>query len=61
MIMCLQFTFRPDVKWTVDKTAIALAYESGKDVSAFATVTYGKQVRFKNAPSRKRKKDKDES
>lgn len=47
----------PEVKWTVDKTAIALAYESGKDVSAFAKVTYGKQVRFKNAPTRKRKKN----
>ncbi len=51
----------PEVKWTVDKTAITLAYESGKDVSAFARVTYGKQVRFKNAPRRKRQKYKDKS
>ena len=49
-----------DVQWTVDKTAIAKAIEAGKDVSAFATVTYRKQVRFKNAPTRKRKKDKNE-
>ncbi|MDJ0615602.1 MAG: siphovirus Gp157 family protein [Calothrix sp. MO_192.B10] len=52
---------QPQIQWTVDKQAIALAHQAGKDVSAFAKVTYGKQVRFKNAPHRKRKKNGDKS
>ena len=48
---------QPQIQWTVDKQAIAQAQQVGKDVSAFATVTYGKQVRFKNAPRRKQKKN----
>ncbi|MEA5512254.1 siphovirus Gp157 family protein [Crocosphaera sp. UHCC 0190] len=45
-----QITYKPD------KEAIVQAHESGQDVSGFATVTWGKQVRFKNAPRRKRQK-----
>ncbi|MEM8780726.1 MAG: siphovirus Gp157 family protein [Cyanobacteria bacterium P01_G01_bin.49] len=48
---------QPQIQWTVDKQAIAQAHQGGKDVSAFANVTWGKQVRFKNAPRRKPKKD----
>ena len=48
---------QPQIQWTVDKQAIAQAHQVGKDVSAFATVTYGNQVRFKNAPRRKQKKN----
>jgi hypothetical protein len=41
-------------KWSPDKEAIATAHASGEDVSEFASVTYGKQIRFKNAPRRKK-------
>jgi hypothetical protein len=41
-------------KWSPDKEAIATAHAAGEDVSEFATVTYGKQIRFKNAPRRKK-------
>ncbi len=51
---------QPKIQWTVDKQAIAQAHQAGKDVSAFARVTYGKQVRFKNAPRKKRKTNEDE-
>ena len=44
-----------------DLFEIAQAHESGTDVSQLATVTYGKQVRFKNAPRKKRKTNEDES
>ena len=37
-------------KWVADKEAIAEDYLKGVDVSDFATVGYGQQVRFKNAP-----------
>jgi molybdopterin converting factor small subunit len=52
---------QPQIQWTVDKTAIAQAHQAGKDVSAFARVTYGKQVRFKNAPRKRRKNNENES
>jgi hypothetical protein len=41
-------------KWIADKEAIASDHESGVDVSGFATVNFGKQVRFKNAPRNKK-------
>jgi hypothetical protein len=41
-------------KWVPNKEAIAQAYLDGKTISDFATVTYGKQVRFKNAPRSRR-------
>jgi hypothetical protein len=44
------------IKVKADKEAIAKASCSGKNVSGFAQVTWGKQVRFKNAPRQRRKK-----
>jgi hypothetical protein len=41
-------------KWSPDKEAIATAHAAGEDVSEFATVSYGRQIRFKNAPRRKK-------
>lgn len=43
-------------KWAADKEAISQDYESGVDVSDYATVSFGKQVRFKNAPRTRREK-----
>jgi hypothetical protein len=42
-------------EWLADKDAIVAAYEAGEDLSAIATVEIGYQVRFKNAPKRRRK------
>jgi hypothetical protein len=42
-------------EWLADKDAILAAHEAGEDLSAIATVEIGYQVRFKNAPKRRRK------
>lgn len=44
-------------KWIADKEAIASDHQAGIDVSDYATVSYGKQVRFKNAPRSRRKEE----
>jgi hypothetical protein len=44
-------------KWVPNKEAIAQAYLDGEDISKFAQIVYGKQVRFKNAPRSRRKED----
>jgi hypothetical protein len=41
-------------KWVADSEALAQAHQDGEDVSGWATVTWGKQVRFKNAPRRRK-------
>lgn len=46
---------RHEVKSVADKEAIAQAWQAGEDVSGFASVSWGKQVRFKNAPCKRRK------
>jgi hypothetical protein len=43
-----------ETKWVANREAIATAHQSGEDVSGWATVTWGKQVRFKNAPRHRR-------
>ncbi|WP_245927762.1 siphovirus Gp157 family protein [Aphanothece hegewaldii] len=43
-------------KWVADKEAIAADHIAGVDVSGFANVSFGKQVRFKNAPRNKKEK-----
>jgi hypothetical protein len=42
-------------EWLADKDAILAAHEAGEDLNAIATVEIGYQVRFKNAPKRRRK------
>ena len=45
---------KQEARWVVDKDAITAAYQNGEDVSGWATVTWSKQVRFKNAPRHRR-------
>jgi Siphovirus Gp157 len=40
-------------EWIADKDAIKEAYNQGEDISKFASVEVGSQVRFKNAPKRR--------
>lgn len=44
-------------KWVADKEAIAADHQAGVDVSDFAIVSIGKQVRFKNAPRSKKREE----
>ncbi|PSF28555.1 hypothetical protein C7H19_24610 [Aphanothece hegewaldii CCALA 016] len=44
-------------KWVADKEAIASDYQAGVDVSDYAIVSIGKQVRFKNAPRSKKREE----
>lgn len=45
---------RTEIRVVADKEAIAKSHLKGEDVSGCAEVTFGKQVRFKNAPMRRK-------